>query len=64
MVRTLSEKRRKEVFLALVAAQDQELDVPRSRRVVAKRFGITEDQVRDIEEEGLDGQCLYRENEA
>jgi len=56
MVRTLSEKRRKEVFLALVAAQDQELDVPRSRRVVAKRFGITEDQVRDIEEEGLDGQ--------
>ena len=48
------EARRKEVFLALVEAQDQEVGVARSRRLVAERFGITENQVREIEEEGLD----------
>jgi hypothetical protein len=52
----LAEDRRKEIFLALVAAQDDRLDVARSRRVVAKRFGVTERQVREIEREGLNHQ--------
>jgi hypothetical protein len=50
----LSEARRKEIFLALVEVQDQEVGVVRSRQVVAQRFGVTEQQVRQIEQEGLD----------
>ena len=46
--------RRKEIFLALVEVQDQEVGVARSRRVIMERFGLTESQVRQIEEEGLD----------
>ena len=49
-----AEARRKEIFLALVEAQDQEVGVARSRRVIMERFGLTESQVRQIEEEGLD----------
>jgi len=51
---TPSEVRRKEIFQALVEAQDQEMTVPQSRQLVAQRFGITEAQVRQIEREGLD----------
>jgi hypothetical protein len=52
----LSEARRKEVFLALVDAQDHEMDVAQSRRLVAQRFGIAEGQVRQIEREGMERQ--------
>ena len=52
----LSEDRRKELFLALVDAQDHEMGVADSRRLVAQRFGVSEGQVRDIEREGLDRQ--------
>ena len=52
----LSETQRKEVFLALVDAQDQEMGVSQSIRWVAERYGISEEQVRVIENEGLDGQ--------
>jgi hypothetical protein len=52
----LSEDRRKEIFLALVDTQDQEVGVARSRRVVAERFGVSESEVREIEREGLDRQ--------
>jgi hypothetical protein len=48
------ELRRKEVFLALVTAQDQEMSVQQSRREIAQRFGITEAEVARIEREGLD----------
>jgi hypothetical protein len=51
--RSLSEAERKEVFLALVDAQDNEMGVADSRRSVAEKFGITENQVRRIEQEGL-----------
>jgi hypothetical protein len=44
---------RMEVFRALVEAQDQELGTVRSRQLVADRFGVTENEVRRIEEEGL-----------
>ncbi len=53
---SLPEERRKEIFHALVDAQDQEMDVPRSRRLIADRYGITERQVRQIETEGLEQQ--------
>ena len=52
--RPLSEDQRKEVFLALVDAQDHDMGVVRSRQHVAARFGVSEQQVRHIEREGLD----------
>jgi hypothetical protein len=51
---TLSEERRKEIFLALVELQDQELSVAKSRQVIAERFGLSDENLRDIEREGLD----------
>jgi hypothetical protein len=53
--RPLSQAERKEVFLALVEAQDREMTVAGSRQAVAERFGLSEQQVRRIEQEGLDG---------
>ena len=48
------EARRKEIFQALVDAQDQEMGVPQSRKFIADRYGVSETQVRRIEQEGLD----------
>jgi hypothetical protein len=50
------EPRRKEIFQALVEAQDQHMSVALSRKVIAKRFGVSENQIRDIEREGLEAQ--------
>lgn len=50
----LPEPRRREIFLALVDAQDHEMPVGQSRTVVAHRFGISESHVRQIEREGLE----------
>ena len=50
----LPEDRRKEIFLAIVDAQDHEMDVAQSRKLVTERFGVSESQVRLIEREGLD----------
>ncbi len=50
----LPESRRKEIFLALVETQDQHVPVGQSLKVVAARFGVTEEQVKQIEREGLD----------
>ena len=50
----LSEAERKDIFRALVDAQDHAMTVPQSRRAVAERFGLSEGQVRQIEREGLD----------
>jgi hypothetical protein len=50
----LPEARRMEIFFALVETQDQDVGVARSRQVVATRFGISEDDVKRIEQEGLD----------
>jgi hypothetical protein len=54
--KTISEERRKEIFSALVEAQDQKMTVAQSRKEVAKRFGLSESQVRRIEQEGLDNE--------
>ena len=53
---TVPEERRKEIFMALVDAQDHELSVTQSRKMIAKRFSVSEEQVRKIEREGLDQQ--------
>lgn len=50
----LPEERRKEVFLALVEAQDGDLGVPESREAVARHFDLSVAEVREIEREGLD----------
>jgi hypothetical protein len=50
----LSEDRRKEVFLALVDAQDHEINVAQSRTLVAKHFGVSESVIRQIEREGIE----------
>ena len=50
----LPEPRRKDIFLALVEAQDHGMSPAESRKVVAERFGVSEGQVRQIEREGLD----------
>ena len=51
-----SEARRKEIFLALVDAQDQKMGVVQSRKLMVERFGVTESAVCQIEREGLDNQ--------
>ena len=50
----LPEPVRKEIFSALVEAQDQEMPVAESHREIARRFGIGHDVLRAIEREGLD----------
>jgi hypothetical protein len=52
---TLADPRR-EVFAALVAAQDQGMAVGPSREHVAQLFGLTPEEVREVEREGLDHQ--------
>ncbi len=52
----LSEPRRREIFLALVDAQDHEMSVLESRQWIAKRFRVSDRQIRRIESEGLDRQ--------
>jgi hypothetical protein len=52
----LSETRRREIFLALVDAQDLKMGVLESRQWIAKRFRVTDRQIRRIECEGLDSQ--------
>jgi hypothetical protein len=54
----LSAPQRKEIFLALVDAQDHDMPVTQSRKAIAERFGVTEPQVRVIEREGLDRNWL------
>jgi hypothetical protein len=51
----LSLEQRGEIFLALVEAQDGQMTVSQSRKAMAERFGLREEQIRRIEREGLDG---------
>jgi hypothetical protein len=48
----ISIEQRQVIFKALVEAQDGGMSVPVSRTEMARRFSVTEDQVRDIEREG------------
>jgi hypothetical protein len=51
----LTLQQRREIFSALVTAQDQgTMTVPESRKQIIEQFEITDPQLRQIEEEGLD----------
>ncbi len=54
----LSEPLRKEIFLALVEAQDHDpnLSIKDSWKLVSDKFGISVNQLRAIEREGIDQQ--------
>jgi len=52
----LTTQQRKEIFLDLVATQDRGSNVRKSYEDVTERFEISEDQLRQIEEEGLDNE--------
>ncbi len=59
MIRTrLSLSARKAIFLALVAAQDRGLSVRTSYAEVTLNHGLTDAQLRAIEDEGLDHDWL------
>ena len=50
----LTIQQRKEIFHALVATQDDKHNVRKSYEMVTEQFDITENQLRQIEDEGLD----------
>ena len=52
----LDEEARKAVFAALVVLQDDGIPVAHSRSVIAERFGLGVQAVRDVEREGLSKQ--------
>ena len=54
--RRLSTEEKKEIFSHLVATQDAVNNVRKSYEVVTEQFSISEDQLREIEEEGLDNE--------
>lgn len=51
----LPEEQRRNIFRALVEAQDGAMTVAQSRAAVCEQFGLSEAQLRQIEREGLDG---------
>ena len=56
MSEKLPEDRRKEIFAALVEAQDRGVSVANSRQEIAVQFGISKDAVAEIEREGMDNE--------
>lgn len=52
----LTEARRRSIFAELVGAQDEGVDVPCSREMVARQHGVALDEVKEVEREGLDNQ--------
>ena len=51
----LKEEHRRDVFRALVEAEDfQDMPRPQAHRLIARRFGLSETQVRQIEREGME----------
>ena len=50
----LSESQRKELFRLLVVAQDVAMTVKESHEMVRARFGLAEDDLIEIEREGLE----------
>jgi hypothetical protein len=56
MSHDLTETQRQEIFAALVEIQDQGRTVDPSRREVASKFGLSVEDVKAIESEGLQRQ--------
>jgi hypothetical protein len=55
-VETLTVDRRRAIFRALVEAQDEGLSVEASRADAARKFAVTESDVKAIEREGLENE--------
>lgn len=55
-LKRLTTQQRQEIFHALVTTQDVVLNVRKSYEVITERFEITETQLRQIEDEGLDNE--------
>ena len=55
MSKKLSIEERREIFQALVTAQDGKMSVVQSRKEIAGQFGISDRQLRRIEQEGVEG---------
>ncbi len=49
-------EQRRAIFKALVEAQDGGASPSASRTAIARQFAVTEDQVRDVEREGMANQ--------
>lgn len=49
-------EQRRAIFRALLDAQDAGQSVSASRAAVADQFGVSEDQVKEVEREGIDQQ--------
>jgi hypothetical protein len=49
-------EQRQLIFRAVVEAQDAGMSVPDSRIDVAKRFSVTEEEIKEIEQEGMANQ--------
>jgi hypothetical protein len=54
--RRLSTEEKMEIFSHLVATQDTVQDVRKSKEMVTEHFSISEEQLRAIEEEGLENE--------
>ena len=54
--RRLSTEEKKEIFSRLVATQDEVPDVRKSKEMVVEQFSISEEQLKAIEEEGLENE--------
>jgi hypothetical protein len=52
----LTTQQKQEIFNDLVLTQDMVSDVPRSRQIVTEKHDITEEQLRSIEEEGIENE--------
>jgi len=52
----LTQQQKQEIFHALVTTQDVVSNVPRSRQLVSERFDITDKQLREIEDEGIENE--------
>lgn len=54
MAKRLTTEQRREIFRELVHTQDITGEVQKSRQKVSKKFGISEAQLRLIEDEGIE----------
>ena len=52
----LTTQQRQEIFHALVTTQDVVLNVRKSYEVITERFEISDTQLRQIEDEGIDNE--------
>jgi hypothetical protein len=52
----LTQQQKQEIFHVLVTTQDVVNNVPKSRQLVTERFEISEKQLREIEDEGIENE--------